>query len=100
MATYAELAVIASDASFGAFQSKVRVACAVKAQALLTAATPTPAGIAWALTTLRSPATAAEPVLWYVIAANSGATIAQILGATDAAVQANVNTAVDAIVST
>lgn len=98
MATYSELAVIAQDAGFGEFVQKVRVAVVVKAVAFLGAATPTPAEIEWSVAALDEPGRAAHSVTWYVIAANSGAAVAQILGATDTAIQSNVNAAIDKIV--
>lgn len=99
MATYTDLADIQENASYGALVQKIRVAAVIKAVALLDAATPTSAEVAWALSALDSPASAAESVSWYVIGANNSATVAQIVGASDAAVQTNVNAAVDKIVS-
>ena len=99
MATYTELATITGNAGFGVFQDKIRVAVVIKAVALLDAATPTAAQVAWAQTALAEPAATANTVLWYVVGANDSASLAAIVGASDSAVQTNVNAAVDKIVS-
>ena len=99
MATYTELATIADDAGFGSLQSKVRVAVIVKATSLIDAATPTAAEIEWSKTALANPNSVADDVTRYIIAANKGASVAQIVGATDTAVQNNVDSAVDKFVS-
>ncbi len=99
MATYTELANIQNASGFGDLRDKIIAACAIKAVALLDGTTPTAAQIAWAEAALLNPPKAATDVMWYVIAKNAGATLAQILAANDAAVQANVNAAVDVIVS-
>ncbi len=99
MATYTELAQIAADESFGSLVEKVRVACVIKAVALLDLATPTASQVTWATDALNNPSAAASSIIWYVIGANSGANQAQILNATDNAVQANVDAAVDKIVA-
>lgn len=99
MATYAELADIYSDSGFGSLQQKTRVAVVVKATALLDLAAPTALQVDWAKVALKNPAVAAEDVLWYIIAANKDFTVAQITGASDTAVQTNVDAAVDKIVS-
>ena len=99
MATYAELADITAAAGFGALQAKVRVAVAIKAVAILDSVAPSAPAVEWAKSALDAPASVANSVMWYVVAANAGATVTQITGAPDAAVQSNVNAAVDAIVS-
>lgn len=95
MATYNEIAGIRAEDGFGAFRDKVVVAVLKKAQSLLDGATPTAAEVEWAQATLLNPSQAAESVLFYVVAANSGAALSQILSATDAAVQVRVDAAVD-----
>lgn len=99
MAIYTELAGIAGETGFGDLQSKLRVAVVIKAVSILDQAVPTAPQVTWARAALTRPETVANDVLWYVIGANATATIAQILAATDSAVQANVNAAVDKIVS-
>ena len=97
MATYSELAGLQSESGFNDFREKVAVACVIKAQSLLDLSTPTANQVDWAKATLSRPANAADSVLWYIVAANSSATVAQILAATDNAIQTNINSAVDAI---
>ena len=99
MATYTQLATITSDAGFGAFYEKLRVAVVVKAAALLDGATPTAAEVTWALAALGNPSATANDIQWYVIAENKSASIAAIVGASDSAMQSNVDAAVDKIVS-
>lgn len=99
MATYADLATIRAQAGFGQLVEKIRVAVVIKAVAYLDDATPTAGQVAWAQRALQDPAATAESVTWYVIGKNSAATVAQILGANDSAVQSNVDAAVIKIVA-
>lgn len=96
MATYAELYDLRSDSSL---RNKVAVAVAIKAQSLLDGGSPTSAQVTWAGEALRNPVGKAGELLNYVLAANNDATAGQITSATDAAIQTNVNAAVDAIVA-
>lgn len=95
MATYTELYQYRATDDYQALENKVAVAVAIKAQAIADLPTPTAEQIAWAVEALSSPGGKAETVINYVLAANSGLTIAQITAATDAAIQTNVNAAVD-----
>lgn len=97
MATYAEIATINSDAAWQAFADKAMVAAIIKAHAVINATTPPITRLEWARSALANPRTAANDIVFYAIAANSGATIAQILSASDAAIQSAIDTAVDAI---
>ena len=97
MATYAELSAIKTEASWPTFLDKVRLAAAVKAAAILDSATPSAAAVAWASAALSSPASAGDDVVWYVIAKNKGVALTAILGASDSAIQANVDAAVDIV---
>ena len=99
MATYLELASIRDEAEYSSFYEKLRVATVVKATELLDLPTPTAAQVEWALAATRNPSTSADSILWYVIAANKASTTAQIVAATDVAIQTAVDSAVDAIVS-
>lgn len=99
MAAYNELATIQTQAAYGALIEKIRVAVVIKAVALIKSATPTAKELAWAFAALDNPARTAESVTWYVIGDNAGATITQILGAGDAAVQTNVDAAVAKLVA-
>lgn len=92
MATYTELFELRSNSGL---RNKVAVACAVKAQALIDGPSPTAAQLAWAQAAIRDPIAVADSLLNYVLAANKSATVAQITGATDAAIQTNVSAAVD-----
>ena len=96
MATYAELFELRRNSSL---RNRVAVAIIVKAQALIDGATPTAAQIAWANTALLSPVSMAEQILNYVLATNNTASEQQIIDASDSAVQANVDTAVDALIA-
>jgi len=101
MATYGELASIREQSGWAEFQNKVRVAAAIKAVAIFETTTPAPtqAAIDWATAAIRSPSVGGDSVLWYVIGANDTATLAQILSASDTAIQDNVNEAVGVIVA-
>lgn len=96
MATYQELFDLRSNSDL---RNKVAVACVKKAQALLGLPTPTADQVAWASSTLASPIAQADKIFAYVLAANSAATVAQITSATDAAIQTNVDTAADALIT-
>ena len=95
MATYTELYGLASDADL---RNKIATAVVVKAQAYIDGGTPTTDELTWANNALAGPNQAAQKVLYYVLAANKGLTTAQILAATDSAIQTNVDTGVDALV--
>jgi len=105
MATYNELANIRDNPLFGDFRDKIVVAVAIKGVAYIQQTPPDPVTakyqneIAWALEAVRTPVNVAEDLLYYVIAAVPTATVNQILTATDAVVQNNVNDAVDAIIA-
>lgn len=92
MATYEEIFDLHSNSML---RNRIAVAVAVKAQGLIDAASPTAAHLTWARDALRNPTSKAVELMHYVLAANKSATVAQILSATDAAIQANVNAAVD-----
>lgn len=95
MATYAELMTLSE---LSALQDKVSIAVAVKAQALLAGA-PTSAEVTWAEAAIAAPRGQVSTMLNYVLAANKSATVQQITDSTDAAIQANVDTAADVIIS-
>ena len=75
--------------------NKVTAAIAVKAHAITQEASPNQVRRDWALEALGGPDTDARRILNYVLAANAGATVEQIEGATDTAIQTNVDAAVD-----
>lgn len=94
MATYSELYDLFSNSDL---VNKTAVAVIKKAQAILDEASPTVAEVDWAKEALLNPYGKGEELLRYVLASNSASTVAQILAATDATIQTNVDTAVDKI---
>ena len=94
MATYAELYSLGVADS--PLLNRIAVGAAKKAQALLVGATPTAAEVAWAVATLEAPVSRARPLLYFALAANSSLTVSQIQNASDAALQANIDTAANA----
>lgn len=99
MATLAEIAGLCGNANWDSLVEKVRAACLIKAHAITVEATPTANELAWAKASFAEPRRAADSVVWCVIAANSGATVSQIIGASDSAIQTAVNAAVDNLLS-
>ena len=97
MATYAELSTITEDPLWNDLLAKIRVACVVKAGVIIDSPTPSATALEWAKAAVLSPTKAAEGVAFYVVIANKDATIAQIYAAGDAAVQTNVDSAIDAL---
>ena len=95
MATYQELFDIRNDVPL---HDKVSIASVIKAQTLLDS-TPTQDEVDWAKITLEDPNSRANQIMYYVLAANNTATIAQILAATDTAIQTNVDDAVNALIT-
>lgn len=93
MATYDELSSLAN----GTLRKKVMVALTISAQAALTASPGSAQQRAWALQVLQNPTQWGQTVLFAVLAANKDATVAQITAATDAQIQGNVDSIVDAI---
>jgi hypothetical protein len=96
MATYTELLTLSELSSL---QDKVAVAVAIKAQALLVAATPSAAEVTWAEAAIATPKGKVPQMLNFFLAANKGATVQQITDSTDTAIQTNVDTAADVIIS-
>ena len=92
MATYMELR---SLFGLGTLHDRVEVAVCLKAYAILQEATPSVGRLAWAKQALQGPGVEADYLLTYALCANSAATMAQIQSATDAALLANVVSAVD-----
>jgi len=96
MATYLELFTLRGDSDL---QDRMAVACAIKAQILIDAGSLTANAKAWVNETLQSPVGKANEIINYVLAVNSSATIANIQGASDSALQSNVSDAVDALIA-
>ena len=93
MATYAELSALVSDNE--GVRAKVVVAAVIKAKASLDEASPSADRLAYASSALMNPGSVADELFHYVLAANSTATVSQIIGAADTLIQSNVDTAVD-----
>lgn len=95
MATLAELQTVVGN---GEMIAKVKSAMLKKAKSVLDETSPTLTAdrLAWARRALVVANDDEAAVLWrYVVAANASATVAQILGAADSAIETNVNAAVD-----
>lgn len=95
MATYLEL--LAASGNDG-LRQKVRVGCTIAANAVMLedVATTNHAGrLAWAKSVYENPEAVGDRMLWAVIAQNSNATLSQITGASDAAIQTAINAAVN-----
>lgn len=95
MASYIELIGAYND---GPLRQKIAVACVVAAETIRTEDPQTAnhaARLAWAKKVFESPTTAADSMIWPVLAQNKAAAIAAITGASDASIQ----TAVDAAVA-
>jgi len=97
MATYAELAAIEDDPQYNTLRQKIGVASAIKAAAIIDSATPGAEALAWAKSAVAKPLQAGEGLIYYVIASNAGAAVSVIYSASDTAIQAKVNDAVDSI---
>lgn len=91
MATYIELRNLAADSDL---LNRCDVAVSIEAYDIVQEATPTDDQVAWAQRVLRSPRTAAEQALRYVLAKNKDSSVAAITGASDATLQTAVGEAV------
>lgn len=96
MATYLELYDLRSDSTL---RNKVAVAVTKKAQALIAASSPTTAQITWANAALLNPQSKADPLLNYLLAANSASTAGQITSVSDGTIQTAVDAAVDKLIA-
>lgn len=94
MATYLELRGLFSDADLS---NKLDIALIVSANDLLSGA-PTAAQQKWAAHVFNSPRGESQKALMAVLAKNKALTSAQIQGATDSAIQAQVDSVVDTLV--
>lgn len=100
MATLAELATLygRGDNTVNALVSKIVAAVLIKAEAVR-AQTPQPPDyldrLQWVRTAFMNPIGAADNLFGAILAANASATVAQITGANDAAIQSAVNAAVE-----
>lgn len=100
MATYIELTALATGAD--TLRQQIKMAIAKAAQTITIEDSGTvnhTERLAWARAALGSPDAEVDRVVWYVLAANSTATVAQIQTATDATVQSAVDAAVNLFAS-
>lgn len=93
MATYEELFDLRINTGL---RNKIAVACVKKAESYITGSTDS-TRLQWADNTISGPVSQADKIINYVLAANSNSSVSSILGATDSAIQSNVDTAVDAL---
>jgi len=96
MATYQELFDYRSTVECQNLINRITVAVAIKAEAIA-GGTPTAEQRQWAVEALSNPRSKADSIIGFVLAANAAATTTQITNATDAAIQSNVNDAVDTL---
>ena len=95
MATYTELANLAGN---NILLDRIAVAITIAADAIVSedVATANHANrLVWAKSAFSNPAAQAKPILNALLAANKGASEAQIIASTDAAIQTNVNAVID-----
>lgn len=95
MASYPELYGLKNDS---ALRNRVMVACIIAGEGIMdeSGTTPNHANrLLWAASVFANPATEANRMFMAVLAANKDYTVAQIQGATDAAIQTNVDAHVD-----
>ena len=95
MATYIELRNVADDTSL---RNRIDVAVTGAATSILAGASPTTEAIRWAANVLSNPRTEGIKALRFVIMENAGAGVTQIVGASDSAIQANVDVVVPALI--
>lgn len=91
MATYVEIRNLFNDS---ALRNRVATAVIIAANGILAEGAATQARKAWAAKAFASAEQESKRILMAVLAANSGATVVQIQGAPDAALQANVDAAI------
>lgn len=95
MATYTELHALKNDS---ALKNRVLVACIVAAEAIMeeVAGTDNHANrLLWAASVFANPTRELDRMYWAVLAANASQDVATIQGASDVAIQANVDAHVD-----
>lgn len=95
MATYAELYGLRNNS---ALRNRVLTACVITAETVMNEVDTTPNHanrLIWAASVFANPASEANRMFMAVLAANKDVTIAQIQGASDAAIQTNVDDHVD-----
>lgn len=99
MATYTALV---AEAGTDVLRQQIKMAIAASAFTITNEVGTTPNHanrLIWAKNALANPDAEVNRVVWYVLAANAGQTIAAINAATDATVQTNVDAAVNLFAS-
>lgn len=95
MASYPELYGLKNDS---ALRNRVLTACIIAAEAIMNEVDTTPNHanrLIWSAVVFANPAAEADRMFMAVLAANKDHTVVQIRGATDEAIQVNVNAHVD-----
>ena len=93
MASYEEIRTLFNDS---ALRNRTATAVIIAANGILGETAPVDvARKAWANKAFSNPESEAKRVLMAVLAANNGATVPQIQGASDSALQTNVDNAID-----
>ncbi len=99
MATYVELHDLLGSPTLDTVRKRIRVAIAVRAQTIAADQAATAGQKAWAKEALKNVTGHEEAVLRYILAANKAATVAAIIAADDAAVQTQVDAAVNTMLA-
>lgn len=92
MATYIEIRNLFNDSEL---RNKVATAVVIAAEGILNEGTSTAERKAWAAKAFAAPESEAVRITMTVLAANKDATVTAIQGATDVAIQTNVNDAIN-----
>jgi len=95
MATYAELYALRNDS---ALRNRVVTACIMAAETVMNELDTVPNNanrLIWAKAVFANPNAEADRMFMAILAANSGADVSVIQGATDAAIQTNVDDHID-----
>jgi len=95
MASYAELYGLRNDS---ALRNRVMVACIIAAEVVMAEVDTTPNHanrLVWAASVFANPVAEASRMFMAILAANSGLTVEQIQGATDAQIQTGVDDHID-----
>jgi hypothetical protein len=99
MASYEDIRAIWGNVSNDALKAKVEVAVVVNAEVIMSDAQATTEQLKWASSVLSSPRSEAEKALMVVIVDSKSADIAQIQSASDATVQAKVDSIVGGLIA-
>lgn len=95
MATYEELFSLRNNSSL---KNRVQTAVVIAAETVMNELDTVPNHVnrlIWAKSVFAQPSIEADRMYWAVLAANSSSSVAVIIGASDSAIQANVNDHID-----